>query len=795
MAGTINTRFFRSTGKAGLLAFCSTLSLCAGAGSVLAQEAGTSEASEASRDEIIVSARRRDESLQDVPIAVTAVSGEQLEKVGAQDITYLTQSVPNTTLKVSRGTNSTLTAFIRGVGQQDPVAGFEAGVGIYVDDVYLNRPQSSVLDIYDVERIEVLRGPQGTLYGRNTVGGAIKYVTRRLGHEPSLKLRASGGTYGQREVVATAALPLTDIFSVGGTVAYLAREGYGENLTTGQEHYDKDVLAFRASAELDTGNLFVRLSGDYLDDDSNPKSGHRLIPSLLTGAPVLDDVFDTRAGISGKNEAQAYGGALLVELKLNDEWTIKNIAAYREDDNIQQIDFDSLPSADVDVPVIYENEQFTEEFQILYEGDAVAGVAGFYFIDASAKDTFDVVLDVVGTFIGLPGLNANTSGDIDTSSWSVFGDVTFDLEEIIGLPGVELAVGGRYTSDKRTAHVLRRTFIGGNTEPFGGSPTLIATTSDFDGSKTFTDFNPRVSLSWSPNNEHNFYVSYSQGFKGGSFDPRGQTSAVSVDFDGDGDVDADDIFQFMLFEPEEVDTIELGWKSTLMEGRVTSNFAFFYSDYSNVQIPGSQGGTDPITGAPTFIGVTTNAGGAEFFGIEWEGAALLAEDILGAGDSFSMSWGGGWIDADYTEFLVGTVDVSDDRVVQNTPEFSGALTTTYSHPMDVFGHGGETSLITTVSYKSRTHQFEVPNAFLDQGGYGLFDASLVWTSDDGRLQMAMHGKNLLDREYRVAGYNFLAQNQNGSFVQPLRSTLGAEGVEAAFFGPPRTVTGTIQVQF
>ena len=115
-----------------------------------------------------------------MPIAVTAYSGEALERQGAIDITDLSDTTPNVTIETSRGTNTTLTAFIRGVGQQDPVAGFEAGVGLYLDDVYLNRPQAAVLDIYDVERIEVLRGPQGTLYGRNTIGGAIKYVTRRL---------------------------------------------------------------------------------------------------------------------------------------------------------------------------------------------------------------------------------------------------------------------------------------------------------------------------------------------------------------------------------------------------------------------------------------------------------------------------------------------------------------------------------------------------------------------------------------------------------------------------------------
>src|SRR4051812_132901 len=137
-------------------------------------------AAQASDQEIVVTARRRNELLLDVPIAVTAYSGEQLDRQGALDITDIGDTTPNVTIETSRATNSTLTAFIRGVGQQDPVAGFEQGVGLYLDDVYMNRPQAALLDIYDVERIEVLRGPQGTLYGRNTVGGAIKYVTRKI---------------------------------------------------------------------------------------------------------------------------------------------------------------------------------------------------------------------------------------------------------------------------------------------------------------------------------------------------------------------------------------------------------------------------------------------------------------------------------------------------------------------------------------------------------------------------------------------------------------------------------------
>ncbi len=762
--------------------------------------AQTSEdiASSGDDDVIVVSARRRDESLQDVPIAVTSVSGEALEKVGAPDITYLTQSIPNTTLKVSRGTNATLTAFIRGVGQQDPVAGFESGVGIYLDDVYLNRPQGAVLDIYDVERIEVLRGPQGTLYGRNSVGGAIKYVTKGLADEPLARIRASAGSFGQIDIIGTASTPLSDEFRIGGSIARLKRDGYGKNLNTGEENYDKDIVAVRGSAEYESGDITIKLSGDYLKDKSNPKGGHRLIPGQFSGAPVLDDVYDSRSGISGKNEAEAYGGALHVEVALDDQWTLKNILAYREDDNIQQIDFDVLPGADLDVPVIYQNEQLTEELQLLYEGDATAGILGFYYIDANAFDTFDVVLDVVGTLIGLPGLNANTTGNVDTNSWSVFGDFTFDLEQLWGWQGIELAFGGRYTSDERSSTVLRRTFIGGNTPEFGGTTsTLIATTSDFQGSKTFTDFSPRVSLAWRPDDNNNFYASYSQGFKSGSFDPRGQSSAVTVDFDGDGDVDGDDIFEFFLFDPEEVNSYEVGWKATSDNGKITSNLALFFADYSNIQIPGSAGGIDPITGAQTFLGVTTNAGKAEFYSLEWEGTALLGEDVFGTGDSFSLAWGAGVIDAEYKEFITGNpaVDVSNNRVIQNTPKVGGSLSTNYTHPMDMFERGGEISLITQTAYKSRTNQFEVPNAFLDQGGYTLFDASLVWNSDDGRLQIGLHGKNLTDKEYRVAGYNFLAQNQDGSFVTPITPTLGVEGVQTAFYGAPRTVTATVQVEF
>ena len=168
------------------------------------QAAAADVATEGNIGKVVVTARRREETLQDVPVSVTAFSAEQLSKQGIPDITALAFSLPNTTLKASRATNSTLTAFIRGVGQQDPLAGFEAGVGIYLDDIYLARPQGAVAEIYDVERIEVLRGPQGTLYGRNTIGGAVKYVTRKLAPNTDVRLKTTIGNHGQLDGVNSA---------------------------------------------------------------------------------------------------------------------------------------------------------------------------------------------------------------------------------------------------------------------------------------------------------------------------------------------------------------------------------------------------------------------------------------------------------------------------------------------------------------------------------------------------------------------------------------------------------------
>lgn len=751
-----------------------SLLLAAGfAASPATVSAQSSGASAARVDEITVTARRREESLQEVPVSMTVISGEDLERMGAVDIIEIGKSSPNVTLEVSRGTNTTLTAFIRGVGQQDPVAGFESGVGLYVDDVYLNRPHAAVLDLYDVQRVEVLRGPQGTLYGRNTIGGAIKYITRPLTEETHTKVRVSAGTDSQFDGLVSTSIAVSDTFRAGGTLVSLNRDGFGKNLTQSNwDNYNKKVLGGRLTLEWDASDdLLFRLSGDYTEDKSDPKAGHRLQVGAVSGAPILKNVFDTRAGLDVPNQKVTAGGAsLLTEWVINDAWMLRNILAYRKDKTWSPIDFDSLEVDDLDVPVLYKNDQTSEELQLLYTSDRLNGVAGVYYLDANANNEFDVVLGQVGPLIGVPGLNANTYGNVDTDTWSVFADFTYDLTDT-----VEMSLGGRYTSDKRKSQVLRRTFAGGISPLFGGSGVVIATTSDFNGSEKWTHFSPKASIGWHPSDTQHVYFSYSEGFKGGGFDPRAQTS-TAPDLDNDGTVSADEIYNFMMFEPETVDSFELGLKSTLLDGRLLTSLAVFYGNYEDVQIPGSIGVDTNGDGIDdTFTGITTNAAKADMPGAEFEG-------VFHANDYWTLGFAIGYLDAEYKKFInASNVDVSDVAVFQNTPKWTAHNSAQFAVPLTLFDTAGNLSIISQVSYRDDTSQFEYENELLDQEAFTLWDLSVVWEDDGGRWQVGVHGKNLRDKRYKVAGYDFPA--------------LGLEGNVTAFYGNPRTVTATAEYRF
>ncbi|MBT8105658.1 MAG: TonB-dependent receptor [Woeseiaceae bacterium] len=722
------------------------------------------DASDSIVEEIIVTSRRREETLQDVPIAVSAFSGDQLEDMGAVDITAVTHQSPNVHLEVSRATNTTLTAYIRGIGQQDPVAGWEGGVGIYLDDVYLARPQGTVFDVYDVERIEVLRGPQGTLYGRNTIGGAVRYVTKRLSDEQEFSARASLGTYGQADLVLKGSMPVSDTFRIGGTLAKFTRDGWGSYLETGEENADKDILAGRFSMEWEASdNVFLRLFADYSVDDSTSRQGHRLLEGPA-GEPVLDDVWDTRAGIStfpastgGLDPETTQGGVgLQIEWDVNDTLQIKSITSSRSDKTESWIDFDNLPADTFDAPVIYDNEQFSQELQLTYTGDRLAGVAGLYYLDANAFDAFDVIF--------VSSLTPFTLGDYDTDAWAAFFDFSYALND-----QWNLSIGGRYTEDERTARVVRETFAGLGSPYFGNDAAISLTVPsegvpEFNGKRTDSEFTPRVSLGYAPSDEHNLYLSYSEGFKGGGFDPRGAYNFAEVR---------------QGFAPESVESLEFGAKSVWAGGRLTTNIAVFTMDYTDVQIPGSfVFDSDGDGQDDNFAGSVTNAGGADVDGFEFEAIARFT-------DNFSATFSLGLIDADYTEWLQATtdpvsgdpifVDISSDREFQNTPETTASLNLRFDYPSEF----GDIALLTGIAYRSSTTQFEIPNPLTNQGNFTLVDFSAIWTSVDEKYELGLYARNLFDEEYIAAAYDF---------PTVASSVIG-------FYGPPRTMTLSGTVNF
>ena len=726
---------------------------------VLAQEAPGATAAAGGLEEVTVTARRRDEALQDVPISISAFTGDTLEAAGAIDITWLQQTTPNLTLQVARGSNSTLVAFIRGIGQQDPLWGFEPGVGLYVDDVYVARPQAAVLDIFDIERIEVLRGPQGTLYGRNTIGGAIKYVTRPLGDEARFDGRINVGSYDQFDLIASMAVPVTDTLSIGASGAFYRRDGFGKNKLTGKEHYNKDVDAARFSAEWRPAeDWLVRLAADRVEDNSNPKHGHREAPGqgLTAGDPLFDNRYDTYGGIGDQNLVETQGVSLLVQWGINDVLTFKSISAYRDGETNTVIDFDMGPSPALDVPGQYKDDQFTQELQLLFEGERLQGVFGLYYLDATASGKFD-------TIVGALNLTIGTSGEVATESVAAFADVNFDITD-----SLSASVGARWTRDEREGTVYRQNFTGLYSPLFGNTaavPGLMR--SNYTNDKTFDEFTPRLSVSYEFTPDLTTYAAYSEGFKSGGFDMRGDAVLTPETVDG--------------YDPEYVTSYEVGLKGSVLDQRLGFNLSLFRAEYEGQQITRQ---VPAVTGIASFV---DNAADSTIQGVELEGTIRFT-------DRFTATYGVGYTDAEFDKYITSTivtnpspppatitvpVDLSGTAQFQNTPEWNANLALSYRQELASRG-----SLLGTVrgSYRSEYSMFEFENPQIDQTeDYTIIDADLVWSLADGRTTIGLHGRNLSDEAYKVGGYLFAG------------ATFG--NVVNSFYGPPRTYTLTLGYSF
>ncbi len=687
-------------------------------------------------DAITVSARKREESLQEVPVAVTAFTADGLDKLNVEDISDLDSFVPNLTVYAARGSSSTLTAYIRAVGQSDPLWGVDPGVGLYLDDVYIARPQGALLDVFDVERIEVLRGPQGSLYGKNTIGGAIKYVSSALEEEFYGRGSITVGNYSQLDTKASVNLPLGGGWASRIAVASLSRDGYGENVRTGQDVSDKEILAARATlGYLGSPDFSAKFTADWMDDQSGVRGAQMLgINRFAPTAQPLADRYDVRNGMPNVNDTSMKGASATLSWNLGDAWVLKSVTAYRESDTETNIDFDTLPNTIADVKAFYSDDQTSQEFQLNYDaGGAVRGVTGLYWFTGSAGG------QVLNNFFGLSF--GDTQGVVDTDSVAVYGEFTWDFAERWAL-----TLGGRYTDEKKTADVYN---IGYTDATFTRPSGVVA--ADFEDSVSFQNFSPKVSLDFKLSDEVLLYALASRGFKSGGFNIRAQATAVPR--------------SRLPFDDETVTTFEVGAKNAFFDSRLFVNLAYFNSDYKDIQL--SVFTAVPGSNPPIFFGDFANAGEGTVKGVELEYRALLTEN-------FSLQGNFAWLDAKYDEFITNNVNVADSQRFTNAPERSAAISALHSLPL---ASGGSLSTRVSYSYQSEVYPTTDLSEVIKQPGYGLVSAGLIWQTA-GAWRFALEGANLADKEYRTTGYN-----------------IPALGILTGFYGAPRTYSLTATYDF
>ena len=734
------------------------MSLLAGTGTVMAQDAAPAAdgPKTTTLEGIKVTARKREETLQEVPVAVTAFTADSLDRLNVKDLADLDGQVPNLTIYAARGSSSTLTAYIRGVGQSDPLWGVDPGVGIYMDDVYIARPQGALLDVFDVDRIEVLRGPQGTLYGKNTIGGAIKYISKGLRSDFNGYGSVTLGNYGQRDIKAAVGGGFGGSEYLRGriSVADLHRDGFGENLVTGAQVSDKKVRAVRANlGAYVTDSFDLQFAFDHVDDGSGVRGAQMLranpYDALLTPTTgpflPLADRYDVRNGMPNVNDTTLSGASVVANFRMNEDWTFKYVLAKRESDTETNIDFDTTPDKIADVKAFYSDEQVTHEFQANYDaGGRSRGVIGIYKFDGEAGG------QVLNNFFNLSF--GDTQGTVYTESIAAYADWTFDVSDKFSIDA-----GLRWTNEDKHAVVKNIGYTDGTfTKPSG----VVAAA--FDKTINFKNLSPKISLDYQVTPDIMVYGLASRGFKSGGYNIRAQATAVPRSAEP--------------FQDEQVDSFEVGTKMGLLDQRLFLNLSAFHNKYKDIQLSIFTEYTTPQN-TKAFFGDFTNAGEGTVNGFEVEYQWM-------ATDNFNISGNLAWLDAKFDTYMFKNVNIADQQEFTNAPDFSGALNAEYRIDLD---GGGSLSARVGYTYQSRvvatTEVVKDPVTLatvqpITQDGYGLVGAGIIWKANDA-WTVSLQGSNLTDKEYRTTGYNLYA----------------ALGVHTGFYGPPRQYSLTVKYDF
>ncbi|MGE8289631.1 MAG: TonB-dependent receptor [Stenotrophomonas sp.] len=708
-------------------------------------------------DEVTVTARRRSESIQDVPVAVSAFGEEQIKDLQASTVEGLQGAVPNMNIAQGRGSANSVNVFIRGIGQPDALQTFDPGVGMYVDDVYYSRINGALFSLFDIQQLEVLRGPQGTLYGKNSTGGAIKLTTKNPFDNEGGAVEVTAGDYGRLEGRFYVSGQLSD--TVAGSIAgaKITNDGYVKDADTGKRYNDDDTEALRLKlAFKPTDNFSAVLSLDTTKQDAALTLGRPMANLVQTslapgGAIVLKPgetgEWNRRARTSfddGQGQYLKHSGAsLAMDWDINEQWTLKSISSYRKLKTESYIDIDASEYELGDVLVALDQNQKSQEFQLHYDnGSNLHATFGAYYMKENVPSYQEAYADDLFSFLGakVPFLRT-IDDDLTTTSTAAFAHVNWEF-----VPSWTVAAGVRWTKDKKDYERSTSTFWGA---PFAGLNGTVA----FDAKASWTAVTPSISLQKAFSDNLMGYVSANRGFKSGGFNGRANTVYDT---------------EHAKFDPEYVWTYELGLKGSSADHRFRGSAAAFYSNYSDFQARVSQDvGTFPVL----------NAAKLNIKGIELEGSALL-------GESTTLSAQVGWMDAKYDKFEDFRLDPSypgfDPNVSHAHVPFSPDWTARVAlqHVFSL-GDSGSLTLGGDVSYRSETWLSVDNRKVLSQDAYTLLGAYGVWDSPQLTWQVRAGVRNLTDKQYKTEGQEFASVGN----------------IQTAYYGLPRNWYVSVRYNF
>ena len=688
------------------------------------EQVGESARAQGVLDEVIVTAEKREASIQDVPIAITAFSGHGLERAGITESVDLEMVTPG--LVISTNTANAIIT-IRGIGSP-----FSQGVGtdpssaVYVDGVYQPRFSDALLSLMDLERVEVLKGPQGTVYGRNAVGGAINFISKKPSNEFGGSVTAAVGNYNLRKLTAKIDVPIIDDkLLFGGAVLRETRDAYTENILNSDFDMDEqDLLMGRFSLNyLPNDEVDILIRAGFSDQEGDVQPAHKQVnidpngPSA--GATIISDPRKVMADSNNELPKESYYVNTTIKVDLN-ELTLTSITAYNDSETGPlQADFDAteLPVIFFGIPggTLSLSESVSQEFVLSStDNDDYGWLAGLYYFHEEASNE---LFGANRTSFGFP-LNLQT-WENETDAYAVFANGYYFIHE-----NLRANVGIRYSSEEKT-------FTNSRFDQFGN-----LTAGPIEQDESWESWTPKVGLDYYLAENSMLYFSVSKGFKSGALSPSGAV------------------------EPEDLLAYEIGLKTVLFDDRAKINISAFDYDFTDMQVF-AVNETNPGTL------LLQNAGESDITGLEVEVSALPV-------DRLQLDLGLSWIDAEFVDFpVVGGNRAGNE--IPNTPEFTANLAINYFMPL---GDWGELTSRVDYYYSAEKYFKEDNDPRSLQDEYELINARLTLEPNDGEWTVSLYGKNMTDE--LVSKFNLVNSFLFGSGHLVTYAPPRTYGIEATY---------------